>query len=132
MKKLLACALGIACLLGMAACSGPTGAGESVQDIIVNKTFVYEKDGAGGEFAIQINEDGTFSYCEGDLSSYIGTGRWILDSDILILSDDEEIGYPLVNRFEVQEDGLVFLSEDSSNFLYVDVADGDRFVSASA
>lgn len=132
MKKLLACALGIACLLGMAACSGPTGAGESVQDIIVNKTFVYEKDGAGGEFAIQINEDGTFSYCEGDLSSYIGTGLWILDGDILILSDDEEIGYPLVNRFEVQEDGLVFLSEDSSNFLYVDVADGDRFVSASA
>lgn len=135
MKKLLACVLGTACLLGLAACGRPAGAaGESAapQDIIADKTFVYEKEGAGGEFAIQINGDGTFSYSEGLYSSYIGAGSWSLDEDILVLSDDEEAGYPLVNRFKVQEDGLVFLSEDSSNFLYVDVADGDCFVSAPA
>lgn len=132
MKKLLACVLGTACLLGLAACGRTGGESAAPQDIIADKTFVYEKEGAGGEFAIQINGDGTFSYSEGLYSSYIGAGSWSLDEDILVLSDDEEAGYPLVNRFKVQEDGLVFLSEDSSNFLYVDVADGDCFVSAPA
>lgn len=95
------------------------------------KTFVHEKDGFGGEFTIQINDDGTFGCYEGLLSSYIGIGSWILDNDILVLSDDDGIGYLLVNRFEVKDGDLVFLSEDSSNFLYVNVADGEHFVSTS-
>lgn len=132
MKKMTACALVIiACLFSMTACSQSKGESEDIQDIIVNKTFVYEKEGFGGEFTIQINDDGTFGYYEGLLSSYIGIGSWILDNDILVLSDDDDIGYPLVNRFEVKDGDLVFLSEDSSNFLYVNVADGEHFVSIS-
>lgn len=131
MKKMIACVLMIACLFGMTACSQSKGESENIQDSIVNKTFVYEKEGFGGDFTIQINDDGTFGYYEGLLSSYIGIGSWILDNDILVLSDDDDIGYPLVNRFEVKDGDLVFLSEDSSNFLYVNVADGEHFVSIS-
>lgn len=131
MKKMIACVLMIACLFGMTACSQSKGESENIQDSIVNKTFVYEKEGFGGDFTIQINDDGTFGYYEGLLSSYIGIGNWILDNDILVLSDDDDIGYPLVNRFEVKDGDLVFLAEDSSNFLYMKVADGEHFVSTS-
>lgn len=131
MKKMIACVLMIACLFSMTACSQSNGESVDIQDIIVNKTFVYEKDGFGGEFTIQINDDGTFCYYEGLLSSYIGIGIWILDNDILVLSDDDSREYPRVNRFEVKDGDLVFLSKDSSNFLYVNVADGERFVSKS-
>lgn len=125
MKKIIACALIIACLFSMAACDRS----EDIQNIIVNKTFVYEKEGFGSAFTISINGDGTFSYYEGGFSSYIGGGKWVLDDDILVLSDDDKMGYPLVNRFKVKDDELVFIAKDSSNFLYVNVADGERFVS---
>lgn len=131
MKKMIACALITACLFSMTACSQSKEESEDIQDIIVNKTFVYEKKGFGGKFTIQIKDDGTFGYYEGLLSSYIGIGSWILDNNILVLSDDDDIGYPLVNRFEVKDGDLVFLAEDSSNFLYVNVADGEHFVSTS-
>ena len=125
MKKIIACALIIACLFSMAACDRS----EDIQNIIVNKTFVYEKEGFGSAFTISINDDGTFSYYEGGFSSYIGGGKWVLEDDILVLSDDDKMGYPLVNRFKVKDDELVFIAKDSSNFLYVKAADGERFVS---
>lgn len=124
MKKIIACALIIACLFSMAACVRS----EDIQNIIANKTFVYEKEGFGSAFTISINGDGTFSYYEGGFSSYIGTGKWVLEDDILTLSDDDEIGYPLVNRFKVKDGELIFIAEDSTNFLYIKVADGERFV----
>lgn len=95
-------------------------------DDIIGRSYVYEKDGFGGDFSIIIS-DGTFSYYEGWLSSYIGTGKWRLEGNTLILSDDEQMGYPRVNYFMVDGNDLVFLAENSSNFLYVQVADGERF-----
>lgn len=121
MKKIIACALIIACLFSMAACDRS----EDIQ----NKTFVYEKEGFGSAFTISINDDGTFSYYEGGSSSYIGRGKWVLEDDILTLSDDDEAGYPFVNRFKVKDGELAFIAEDSTNFLYINVADGERFVS---
>lgn len=91
------------------------------------KSYVYENDGFGGDFVITLNDDGTYSYYEGSLSSYIGYGRWEFEKDFLVLSDDEEMGYALVNRFLAEDDDLIFCSEGSDGFLYVDVADGDRF-----
>lgn len=63
------------------------------------------------------------------LSSYLGMGSWVLEDGILVLSDDEEMGYPFVNYFRVEDDSLVFLAEKSTNFIYVEVADGERFIS---
>lgn len=127
MKRIILSVLIIACLFSCAACGRANS--EDIEDIIVNRTFIYEKEGFGGDFTIKINEDGTFSYYEGGFSSYIGFGSWTLDDGILVLSDDDDMGYPFVNRFEVKDGDLVFISEASSNFLYVKVADGERFAS---
>lgn len=91
------------------------------------KTYVYEKDGFGGNFTIQINPDGTFSYYEGFLSSYIGCGNWESDGNTITLKDEiKEYPYS-VNRFEIDNDDLIFISEDSDNFTYIKVTDGERF-----
>lgn len=94
---------------------------------LAGKIYCYEKDGFGGAFSISFEEDGSFTYYEGLLSSYLGVGRWSLDGDMLTLADDDVMGYPFVNHFTVRGDDLIFLAEDSTNFLYVKVGDGERF-----
>lgn len=97
---------------------------------IADKTYVYEKDGFGGDFAITINSDGSFRYYEGYLSSYIGNGTWELKEDVLCLSDDENTGNSFKNYFIVDGESLVFTEENSSNFMYVKVSDGEKFLAA--
>ena len=106
-----------------------TGCSGAEQDSgIAGKTYIYEKEGIGGDFAIGIFEDGTFSYYEGMLSSYIGFGSWTLDGDTLLLTEREQLeGQQRVNYFKIDGNDLVFLAENSSNFVYVKVADGERF-----
>ena len=125
MKKHAAFGLALALILPMVGCGRSVQAGD-----VAGKTYVYEKDGFGGEFTVTINEDGSFQYYEGFLSSYIGAGTWQLEGDILSLSDDEEMGYEFVNHFQVDDGVLVFQEEDSSNFLYVKLSDGERFLEA--
>lgn len=116
--KLCALAFGVALLL--------LGCGAQVQeDDLTGKSYTYEKDGFGGRFHIQLQEDHQFSYYEGLLSSYIGMGTWNLDGNILTLTDDTGINF--VNRFEVDGGDLVFQSEGSTNFMHVKVADGEKF-----
>lgn len=92
---------------------------------IADKTYVYERDGFGGDFTIQINDDGTFLYSEGVLSSHMGVGKWTLEENILTLSEDG--GYSPVNHFEVDGENLIFISVNSSNFFHVKVANGEKF-----
>lgn len=94
---------------------------------IADKIYVYEKDGFGGEFTIKLNGNGTFTYYEGFLSSYIGTGNWTFDGETLVLSDDKEYGHPLENRFKIVDGDLVFQAENSSNFTHIKAAEGDKF-----
>lgn len=102
-------------------------AGSVPKSDIAGKAYTYENEGIGGDFTITINGDGTFSYCEGIASSYLGFGSWTLEGETLFLSDDEQMGYPLINCFKVDGNDLVFQAEGSTNFLYVKVADGERF-----
>lgn len=95
---------------------------------LAGRVYRYEKEGFGGEFTIRLEADGSFKYYEGSLSSYLGVGSWALEDGILTLRDDDQIGFPLVNRFEVAEDALIFREEGSSNFLYIKVRDGERFL----
>lgn len=97
---------------------------------VVGKTYTYENDGFGGDFRIEIKSDGTFTYYEGLLSSYYGFGNWTLEGDTILLSDDAQGGKPRENYFKVEGNDLIFQSENSSNFLYLDIADGDRFLGA--
>ena len=85
------------------------------------------QDGFGGDFTIMIHSDSTFSYYEGMLSSRIGLGNWKLEGDILCLEDNGQKPHSRVNYFKVDGDSLIFQSEGSSNFIYVSVADGERF-----
>ena len=73
---------------------------------------------------IEPEEDGTFTYYEGMLSSYIGAGTFMLDGDTVIMTDG---GYGLVNHFRHDGDDLVFVEQDSDNFVYVKVKDGEKF-----
>ena len=120
-KKLILSAL-IATVLTCVGCS-------DIYSDISGKTYVYENGGfAGmGEFAIKLNADGTFAYYEGWASSYVGYGNWSVENGELVLSDDGDYGF--VNRFKIDGNDLVFMEEDSTNFLYVTVADGERFSS---
>lgn len=100
---------------------------ENMQASYAGKTYVYENEGFYGDFTITLYENGTFSYYEGLASSYSGAGTWEQDGDIIILTDDEQMGYPLINRFTFDGENLVFMEEDSSNFIYVKVKNGERF-----
>lgn len=105
-----------------AGCRGAAG-----ENDIAGKTYIYEKEGFGGDFTIKIEEDGTFQYYEGPLSSYIGMGEWSLEGNILCLTDDGETINTFVNYFKFDGNALVFIDEKSSNFMYIKVSDGERF-----
>ena len=92
----------------------------------VGYTYVYEGEGFPDKFAITLFEDGTFSYYEGMLSSYIGFGTWEETDGIVTLTTSS--GYGLVHRFRREEKALVFITEGSDNFIYVKVADGEKFL----
>ena len=95
-----------------------------------NAIYVYEKAGFGSDFFIKINRDGTFTYSEGALSSYFGVGTWTLTGDILALTDNPTTSMKFYNEFRVEEDTIVWLSENSTGFLYrgqVPLTDGARF-----
>ena len=93
----------------------------------IGKTYLYEKEGIMGHFQITLYDDGTFIYYEGLASSYLGTGTWHQEGNIITLSDDETVGYALVNHFTLDGDSLVFIEKESSNFIYVKVANGEHF-----
>ncbi|MCM1065202.1 MAG: hypothetical protein NC420_12210 [Eubacterium sp.] len=131
MKKSIVIVLLTISFLLVTSCAPQAEESKTIRAAVSDRTFTYEKGGFGGEFFIMISSDGTFQYYEGGLSSYIGIGSWALEDDILILSDDNEVGYPCVNRFKVDGDNLIFLAEDSDNFIYIKVADGERFMGVS-
>ena len=54
---------------------------------VAGKTFVWEKEGAGGDFTITLNEDGTYEYYVGFLSSYIGSGNWTVEGSELTMTE---------------------------------------------
>ncbi len=131
MKKLLVYILIAACVLGVTACGRAPEQEEDVDlwDTVAGKTFMYEKEGAGSEFCIHFYEDGDFQYYEGRLASSGGMGEWTLDGDVLIITQKCYLADHAshVNRFRVEDGGLTYLAEESANFLYVKVADGERF-----
>ncbi len=119
MKKLAVLLSLILLILSLFGCAHP------VQDTdLAGKTFCYEKEGFGGDFTITLHDDGTMSYYEGGLSSYIGMGTWTLEDGIVIITDEV---YPFTNRFLVEDGKLVFQEADSTNFMYLQLPDGARF-----
>ena len=93
---------------------------------IVDKTYVYEYEGFGGPFNINIFSDGTFMYYVGMLSSYIGHGNWEYTNGILTLTDGQDQP-KFINKFYVKDNCLIYIAEGSTNFMYLKVNDGAKF-----
>lgn len=92
-------------------------------------TYVRDAGGFGGDFTITLRHDGSFSYYEGLLSSYIGMGTWGRKDGVIRLADEvlkDSAGIQYY-YFKIVDGGLVFQAENSAKFMYVDVADGERF-----
>ena len=124
MKRLFAFLL----LLAAAACLVSCGkkGDDAVPESITGKTYVWEKEGFGGDFSISLLEDGTYQYYEGYLSSYVGLGKWPLEEGVLTLKD--ETVYDLTFRFRIEEDRLIYIADGSSRFMHAKVEDGDAFL----
>lgn len=101
-------------------------AGKGSNYDVAGKTFVWEKEGFGGDFTIMLGEDGNYQYYVGFLSSYIGMGEWTVEDGILTLNENS--GYDNTFRFYVRDGEIVFIEEGSSKFMHVTVEDGDRFI----
>ena len=109
---------------------------EMTKDDIADKVYVYEKDGCGGDFTIEIKADGTFTYYEGLLSSHIGMGEWSYSDGMLTLIEKssrfnetyEKMEEVIVSySFSVEKNALIFVDKGSGNFRYVKVRDGEKF-----
>ncbi len=94
---------------------------------VAGKTYLYEKEGIMGNFALTLYEDETYLYSEGIASSYMGIGTWTQDGDTITLTDKKTADDVRINHFRIDGEDLVFLSEGSSNFIYVKVENGERF-----
>lgn len=92
--------------------------------VIADKTYVYEKEGAGSDFEITFNADGTYRYYEGTLSSSGGSGTWKITDDTVIMT--EKISKK-VNYLKINGSDLIFIADGSDNFYYINVEDGDKF-----
>ena len=126
MRPLIAALLLAASLVALLVACAESGEKQDPDSEVGGKTYIWEKEGFGGRFAITIRDDGTYVYDVGCLSSYIGVGRWTKENGILTLH--ETTGYDYTFRFSVGEGELVFLADGSDRFQSVNVADGDRFI----
>ena len=124
MKRIIVCILALGIIFTLA-CGKTDG---DLRGAVAGKTFVWEKEGCGGDFTITLHADGTYQYYECFLSSYIGFGDWTVEDGTVILT--EQGGQDSVYRFAVQDGALVYLADGSDNFLYVKASDGDRFLPA--
>ena len=91
-------------------------------------TYRYEGEGFGGDFTITLNADGTCTYYEGPLSSYLGMGTWNTWYNAVYMTEDEETGYGLEFMFGVEDGALRYIAMGSDAFIHVTVSDEERFV----
>lgn len=97
---------------------------------VINQ-YICEQIGFGGMFTLSIQEDGTFYYYEGSLSSYFGNGTWKIENQELILSENTyRYLQETVNTyvFTCYQGELVYNAQRSDPFMYVELNDGVRFI----
>lgn len=123
-KAFTAAALVLLAALTLTGC-----AGRIPENDISGKGYIYEKDGFPDKFGIQLYDNGEFTYYAGFYSSYVGYGKWTLDGDTLILTENPNAsGYSKVFRFNVDGETLSYIAEGSDNFMYIKVSDGEKFI----
>lgn len=87
--------------------------------------------GISDYFTITLRDDGRCQYYATFLSSYIGVCKYEIKGDILTITDDGIPGLygTLTNiyKFKIVGDTLVFLADESSEFMYKRLPDGAVF-----
>ena len=110
----------LACIVCFCGCSK-----EDEKAAVIGKIFTYDGQGFGGDFTIEINEDGTFQYYEGFLCSYFGYGTWEIEKGRITLT--EENGMETTNTFTIKANNLIWIETESSNFNSVELENGASF-----
>ena len=94
-------------------------------------TYVRENENDILPFSITLNEDGTYRYFERGISSHIGMGGYTFKNNIVTLVDGN---IPGVNgsltctyKFRFEDGKLIFLAEESDDFMYIKLPDGAEF-----
>lgn len=85
------------------------------------------EEGFGGPFTLTLEEDGTFYYSEGYLSSHIGLGSWDYDGQTVVLWDTTA-SQARKATFTVDGTSLIFVSDESDPFIYLDLENGTEFL----
>lgn len=93
---------------------------------VLGKTYVYEKEGFGGNFTIRFTESGRVDYYEGMLSSHLGIASWSREGNTITISENVQ-GHYKEYRFKVKKDRIEYVKDGSDNFLYMKLDDGARF-----
>lgn len=90
-----------------------------------------ERFGVADYFTITLRDDGQCQYYATLISSYIGVCKYEIKGDILTITDDGIPGLygTLTNvyKFKIVGDTLVFLADESSEFMYKKLPDGAVF-----
>ena len=94
------------------------------RSVIAGKTFVYEKEGFGSDFEITFNDDGTYIYSPGILSSYLGSGTWEIEDEYVYMAENTSDN---VNYLKINGSALVYRGAGSDNFYGFKVKDGEVF-----
>ena len=89
--------------------------------------YLYDGEGFGGDFTITLNADGTYTFYEGPLSSYMGMGTWHTVYDAVYMYEGEA-GFDLAFMFGIEGDSLIYLAWGSDAFPYVELPDEARFI----
>lgn len=77
----------------------------------------------GDYFTLTLSDDGTFTYYETYISSYIGFGQWTREGELITLVNDDG----RTNVLRADGTDLVWQAEGSDNFLFMKAKDGERF-----
>ena len=93
-------------------------------------TYLYEGEGFGGDFTVTLNADGTYTFYEGMLSSYMGGGTWSVYYGTVYM--DETNGFDLHFTFAVDGDELIYIGLNSDAFPYTDLPDRAGFARTEA
>ena len=81
------------------------------------------------DFGIIFNPDGTYTWYETPISSFIGTGTYSIEGGVLTMTDDFQMtGAERVNMFLVSGDKLIYCSDGSHNFNFVKLEDKAEFI----
>ena len=100
---------------------------EQSEESLIGRTYVYEKEGAGGPFTLTLNDNGKFACYEGSILSYMSAGTWELNGDIVKLASPPDESPEKTVYLKVEGSDLVYIGEKSDNFTNVKVQDGEKF-----